>query len=82
MVAKNDLSKIKQKIEPYVGSRVRVRANKGRKKIVENHGILESTYPSIFAVKIHNEYQDTYQTVCYSYADLLTNTVQLSLCEE
>lgn len=82
MIVKDDLMLIKKKMDPYVGSKVRIRANKGRKKIVVREGILENTYPSIFVVKVHNKLQNSYQTVSYSYADILTNTVQLSLCSE
>lgn len=82
MIVKEDLLQVKRDIDTYVGSKVIVKANKGRKKIVQREGILENTYPSIFIVKVHNEEQDTYHTVSYSYTDVLTNTVELSLCHE
>ena len=82
MIAMRDIKLVKEKIDPYIGSKVRIKANKGRKKIVIREGILESTYPSIFIVKVQNEFQDSYQTLSYSYTDILTNTVELSLCKE
>lgn len=81
MVLAEDLVNIKSQIDPFIGSKVRVRANKGRKRIVVNEGILENTYPSIFVVKIRNELSNDYQHLSYSYADVLTHTVELSLCE-
>lgn len=81
MVLREDLNNIKDQIDPYVGSKVRVRANKGRKRIVVNEGILMNTYPSIFVVKVRNESTNQYQHLSYSYTDVLTHTVELSLCE-
>lgn len=82
MIAKEDIFQVKKQIDGYVGSKVRIRANKGRKRVVEKEGVLQNTYPSIFVVKVQNEQQDTYRTVSYSYTDVLTNNVQLSVCKE
>ncbi|NLL71744.1 MAG: Veg protein [Epulopiscium sp.] len=82
MIAKSDILQVKKDIEGFVGSKVRVKANKGRKKIVIKEGILENTYPSIFVIRIQNEFEDTFRSICYSYTDILTNTVELSLCKE
>ncbi len=38
----------------HVGSRVKIRANKGRKKIVVKEGVIQDTYPSIFVVKVYD----------------------------
>lgn len=75
------LSEIKQNLEAYVGQRIRLKANRGRKKVVENVGILESTYPNIFVVKL-DEDEDAVRRVSFSYSDVLTETVELSLCSE
>nr|WP_132253119.1 Veg family protein [Natranaerovirga pectinivora] len=82
MIAKEDIIQVKRRMDEYVGSRVKVRANKGRKKVVVKEGVLENTYPSIFVVKVQNELQDSYRRVSYSYTDILTHTVELSLCRE
>ncbi len=82
MIAKEDICKVKEKVDAYVGSKVMIKANKGRKRVVVRQGVLESTYPSIFVVKVHNELQDSYRTISYSYTDILTNNVELSLCQE
>ncbi len=62
-----------------MGERIRLKANKGRKKIMEREGVLESTYPNIFIVKLN---EDDYgeRRVSYSYADLLTEAVELVVC--
>jgi uncharacterized protein Veg len=56
-----------------------LRANRGRRKTFEKEGVLESTYPSIFIVRVdENNY---FQRLSFSYADVLTETVELSFNE-
>ena len=81
MKLNNTLNKIKNDIEAYVGYRVRLKANKGRKKTSIKEGILEQIYPSIFVVKFEGEY-DSVRRVSYSYSDILTETVELTVCSE
>ena len=82
MIDREDIFEVKKQMDSFVGSKVKIRANKGRKRIVEKEGILQNTYPSIFVVKVQNEQQNTYRTVSYSYTDILTKNVQLSICKE
>jgi uncharacterized protein Veg len=77
----NSLDKIKRDVENIVGRRVRLKANKGRKKTFVKEGILEQTYPSIFVVKFEND-QNSVRRVSYSYSDILTETVELTVCGE
>ncbi|MBZ4645151.1 MAG: hypothetical protein PWR27_505 [Petroclostridium sp.] len=79
MIEKNDLFKIKKNLEKNIGQRVRLTAKKGRKKSVIRQGIIESTYPSIFVIKLDNENEMT-RRVSYSYTDVLTKTVELVVC--
>lgn len=76
---KSILADIKRDLESYVGSRIRLKANKGRKKVMEREGVLESTYPNIFIVKL-NESNQSERRVSYSYTDLLTESVELVIC--
>lgn len=82
MIGKEDIFAVRQQVNAHVGSRVRIRANKGRKRVVVKEGVLENTYPSIFVVKVHNEQLDSYRSVSYSYTDLLTHNVELSICRD
>ncbi|MEW5785097.1 MAG: Veg family protein [Bacillota bacterium] len=79
-MAKDVLCEIRKKLEPHVGERIRLRANRGRRKTYEKEGILESTYPSIFVVRIDES--NYFQRLSFSYADVLTETVELSFNEE
>ncbi len=76
MATVNPLGQIRKNLECHVGEEIRLRANRGRRKTLEKKGVLESTYPSIFVVRIEEE---TYkQRLSFSYADVLTETVQLT----
>ncbi len=78
LASKSVLVDIKRDLEAYVGEKIRLKANKGRKKVVEREGVLEGTYPNIFIVRL--EEADSERRVSYSYADLLTEAVELVIC--
>ena len=78
---KNILIRIRKDIEKCVGKKVRLRANKGRKRTVVRDGILEAAYPNLFVVRICNEY-DSSRKVSYTYTDVLTGTVEVTVCSE
>jgi len=79
VAAKNALTDIKRNLEGLVGEKILLRANGGRRKTVERTGILEETYPSVFVVKL-DETSNSFKRVSYSYADILTDTVELMVC--
>ena len=78
-MANNALLEIKRSLEAHVGSKITLRANGGRRKTVESTGVLEETYPSVFVVKLDQEPQ-TFKRVSYSYADVLTESVEITVC--
>lgn len=80
-MAKNALLEIKRNLEAHVGQKISLRANGGRRKTIERTGVLEETYPSVFIVKLDQE-QQTFKRVSYSYADILTESVEVTICEE
>jgi uncharacterized protein Veg len=78
MISRNNvLSDIRRGLDGFVGQRVVVRANKGRRKIVERAGTLEKTYTNHFVVRLDDDQPS--RRVSYSYADVLTELVELSL---
>ena len=81
MAANNILAGIRKDLDSFVGERIKVKANKGRKRTVEREGILEKTYPNIFVVMI-NETENSPRRVSFSYTDLLTETVEVVICRE
>ncbi|MBE6082119.1 MULTISPECIES: Veg family protein [Tissierellales] len=80
MLEKNGLLKIRKDVEDCIGKKVILKANKGRKKTTVREGIIESAYPSIFVVKICNQYDNT-RRVSYTYSDILTATVEITVCD-
>ena len=74
---KNALDQIKQDLESCVGKRVKLRANRGRRKVIEAEGVLEKTYPKVFVVKLGSD--SAVRRMSYSYADVLTSTVELTV---
>jgi uncharacterized protein Veg len=79
LAPKTVLADIKKDLEAYVGARIRLKANRGRKRVLEREGVLEGTYPNIFIVKLE-EANQTERRVSYSYSDLLTEAVELVVC--
>lgn len=79
-MARNALMEIKRSLDLHVGERILLKANGGRRKTVERTGILEETYPSVFVVKLDDD--QLFERVSYSYADILTETVELTICRD
>lgn len=70
------LDRIREDLDVFVGKPIRIKANRGRKRIFEVEGILEQTYPKVFVVSFKERQVE--RRISYSYADLLTKAVELS----
>ena len=57
-------------------TRVKVRANMGRSKIVESEGLLIQAHPSLFVLEVDRRRGRTARQ-SYQYVDVLTGTVEL-----
>lgn len=75
------LIEIKRKLDENIGKRIVVKANGGRRKTIERSGFLEGTYPAVFTVKLDQD-QYSVERVSYSYTDILTETVQLTVLDD
>lgn len=71
------LDRIREDLDEFVGKPIRIKANRGRKRIFEVEGILEQTYPKVFVVCFTERQVE--RRISYSYADLLTQAVELSV---
>lgn len=78
----SDVGKVRNVVRKHIGSKVVVRCNLGRHKVDVTEGIISETYPSIFLIKVRNEIEDTFQVISYSYTDVLTKDVRITLCPE
>jgi len=74
-MGKGNITEIRQHLEGHVGNRVQISANKGRKRIVMQEGVLESTYPCVFMVRVREERGSYEHQVTYMYSDVLTKDV-------
>lgn len=81
ILEKDILIRIRKDIEKCIDKTVILRANKGRKKTIVREGILEAAYPNLFVVRINNEY-DSSRKVSYTYTDILTGTVEVTVCSQ
>lgn len=77
-----DVIQVRKVLGNYVGQKVKVRANMGRHRYNVSEGIILETYPSIFTIKVQDDNMDNTRDkyVSYSYTDVLTKNVQLTLC--
>ncbi|MBM7704921.1 MULTISPECIES: biofilm formation stimulator Veg [Bacillaceae] len=75
------LSDIKETLDLHLGQRLTLKANGGRRKTIERSGVLAETYPSVFIVEL-DQAENSLERVSYSYADVLTETVQLQFFDE
>ena len=80
MATKATLSEIRKSVESCIGSKVLLRTNKGKRKVNVKEGIIEDAFPSVFIVKV-NAGMDTERRVSYSYSDILTDTVEVTICD-
>jgi uncharacterized protein Veg len=72
---------IKKALDSNLGKRLMLKANGGRRKTVERSGVLAETYPSVFVIELDQE-ENSFERVSYSYADVLTETVQITFYED
>ena len=77
---RTDVFHVKNDIQKIIGSMVRLETNKGRHKSVINKGIVSNVYPSIFTVQL-NDGAEVNRKLSFSYTDVLTNTVEITLCD-
>ena len=81
MFDRNDVSHVKSDIQRIIGSTVSLETNKGREKSIIRKGVVSNVYPSIFTVQISDN-RNSSRNMSFSYTDVLTKTVQITLCEE
>ncbi|WP_296114653.1 Veg family protein [uncultured Anaerococcus sp.] len=76
-MAQRSVHDIRKEVENSVGKEVILKADMGRKRVKTKTGIIVNAFPSVFTVKVNNEF-DVERTVSYTYSDILTSTVKLT----
>lgn len=77
----NNLMEIKEQLEDHLGKKVMLTAQAGRKRKTERRGVLRETYHSVFVVDLDQE-ENAFKRVSYSYADVLTSSVEITFFDE
>ena len=77
---RNDVFHVRSDIQRIIGSKVRLETNKGRHKSVIDRGVIANVYPSIFTVQL-SDGPDPSRKLSFSYTDVLTNAVEITLCD-
>lgn len=72
----NIVSEIRDELASRLDTRLRVRANMGRSKIIECEGILKQTHPSLFILEIDRK-RGRKARQSYQYVDILTGMVEM-----
>lgn len=79
LATRQTLTEIKRCVEGCVGKHVVLRTNIGKRNAREKRGVVKATYPSVFVVTV-NEGMNSQRRVSYSYCDILTETVEVTIC--
>ena len=80
VIVKSDLDACKRNLEGFIGSKIRLTSNGGRKRVIVHEGVLDHCYPNVFTVRCHRSNGDTLpEVVSYSYVDILTRAVEIAM---
>lgn len=83
MIEKDDIERVRTLLNENIGKRIKLTAKKGRKRVIVRQGVISATYPSIFIVILDSisEFAEAGRTVSFSYADLLTRSIEITVTE-
>ena len=75
------VDRIRDTLINCTGTRLKVKANMGRSRIIECEGILVQAHPQLFIMEIEKK-RGRISRQSYQYVDILTGTVELSNIED
>jgi uncharacterized protein Veg len=81
LATRETLLEIRKYVEDCLGQKVQLKTNKGKRKVKIREGIIDDVFPSVFTVRI-DEGLNIGQTLSFSYSDILTETVEITLCRD
>lgn len=73
------IGKIRKSVKAHAGSKVKVRAMNGEEKVEIVNGVISEVYPSVFVITTDRKESICNQKVSFSYCDILTKEIELSL---
>ena len=74
------LADIKNLLDSHLGKRLHLKVNGGRRRTIERTGVLSETYRAVFVVELDQE-ENAFERVSYSYADILTDAVEITVLD-
>ena len=74
------LADIKKLLDSHLGKHLLLKVNGGRRRTIERTGILSETYRAVFVVELDQD-ENAFERVSYSYADVLTDAVEISIID-
>jgi uncharacterized protein Veg len=80
MIDAQALMKVRKAVESNVGEKVKLKANRGRKKSFIREGVIHDVYPSIFTVRINIDDRSVHM-LSFTYFDILTSDVEVVVCK-
>lgn len=67
---------MKTKLEPYLGRTIKIQYSLGRNKYEKYTGKITQLFPNVFLFQ-----EDSGIIKCFSYSDILTKTIRLSVLD-
>ncbi len=80
MIDAQALMNVKKAVESNIGERVKLKANRGRKRSLIKEGVIHEVYPCIFTVRVNIDDRSV-QTLSFTYFDILTSNVEVVICK-
>lgn len=71
------INSIKGTFDELVDENIVITVEAGRRKTKTHTGTLTETYPAVFIVELNNNGEESYERVSFSYADVLTNSIEV-----
>lgn len=75
------IDSIKDKFEDLLGEEIVIIVEAGRRKTKTHKGTLTETYPAVFVVELETSIGESYDRVSFSYADVLTESIEIDFPE-
>lgn len=75
-----NLAEIKDALDQNLGRRIQLTQQTGRKRIMQREGVLSDTFPAVFVVELDQE-ENKFERMCYSYTDVLTESVEIKFVD-
>ncbi len=83
VISKSDIERVRTQIESHIGSRIRIAAKKGRKKVIVRYGTINAVYPFTFNITLESisEFAETNRNLSLNYSDILTHMITITVLD-